>query len=67
MGRQTLVRALRLAILLVLGLLVATAAMMLVMVLGKAMAPLALLLMISAAAYLILRGPALIRGRSGKE
>jgi len=67
MGSQTLVRALRLAILLVLGLLVATAGLLLVMVLGKAVAPLALLLMLAAASYLILRGPALIRGKSGKE
>lgn len=67
MGRLALIRALRLAILPVLGLLVATAGMLLVMVLGKAMAPLALLLVIAAASYLILRGPALIRGRSGKE
>ncbi len=60
-------RMLRLGILVILGLLIATSAVLLVMIVGKAVLPLALIGATALIAHTFLRGPIIIRTRSGKE
>lgn len=62
-----IIRALRLAIVAILVLMPLTAGVVLVIAADKAVLPLILIGMAASAAYLILRGPIVIRTRPGKE